>query len=236
MVVPKVEGPGDLEYVERLLDGAEAASGRLLPLRIQVLIETPAGLARVREIAGSSDRVDTLILGYADLGAALGGNRSLDAWLPAQHALLLAAREAGLQAIDGPHLGIELDERFHAASARTVELGFDGRWVIHPQQVEHVNEALTPTSVEVERAHAVVAALDDAGEGAVALDGQMLDEAVRVAALRVLARAARERSRRPVFRRPVRGGPGRRRSRADAHRRSRRGARRDRRRPAAAGR
>jgi citrate lyase subunit beta / citryl-CoA lyase len=189
IVVPKVQSAGDLAFVDRLLDGVEAASGRARPLRVQALVETAAGLQRIDEIAAASPRLDALILGYADLSASLGGARDLEAWLPAQHALLVAARANGLQAIDGPYLGVAPDERFHAAVARARELGFDGKWAIHPAQVDALNAAFTPDDAEVARARAIVAALDDAVEGAVTLDGEMLDEAVRVAALRVLARA-----------------------------------------------
>jgi citrate lyase subunit beta/citryl-CoA lyase len=193
IVVPKVEGPGDMAFVDRLLDGVEAGAGRARPLRVQALIETAAGLARVQDIAASSPRLDALILGYADLAASLGGARDLDAWLPAQHALLVAARANGLQAIDGPHLGVAADEAFHAAAARARDLGFDGKWAIHPSQVDALNQAFTPNEAEVQRARAVVDALEraerESGQGAVTLEGEMLDEAVRAAALRVLARA-----------------------------------------------
>jgi len=105
----------------------------------------------------------------------------------------VAARANGLQAIDGPYLGVAPDAAFRAAAARARELGFDGKWAIHPSQVDALNEAFTPHEDEVERARAVVAALAraerESGEGAVTLDGEMLDEAVRAAALRVLARA-----------------------------------------------
>jgi len=188
VVVPKVQSAGDLAFVDRLLDGVEAGSGRE-PLRVQALIETAAGLARVQEIAAASPRLDALILGYADLAASLGGTRDLDAWLPAQHAIVVAARAHGLQAIDGPYLGVAPDEGFHGATARARDLGFDGKWAIHPSQVDALNAAFTPDEAEVERARAIVAALARADEGAVALDGEMLDEAVRAAALRVLARA-----------------------------------------------
>jgi citrate lyase subunit beta/citryl-CoA lyase len=189
VVVPKVEGPDDLAFVDRLLDGVEAASGRAVGLRVQALIETASGLAQVGEIAAASERLDGLVLGYADLGASLGGERGLDAWLPAQHAVVTAARAAGVQAIDGPFLGVDVDKAFAAAVDRARELGFDGKWAIHPRQVDALNEAFTPTSEEVERARAVLAALERAEQGAVALDGQMLDEAVAVSARRVLARA-----------------------------------------------
>jgi citrate lyase subunit beta/citryl-CoA lyase len=193
IVVPKVEEPGDLAFVDRLLDGVEAAAGRTRPVRVQALVETAAGLANVREIAGASERLDALILGYADLAASLGrsaaGARDLDTWRPAQELLLLAARMHGLQAIDGPHLGITVDAAFSAAVARARDLGFDGKWAIHPSQVEALNAAFTPTPEELAGARDVIAALDAAEHGAVALDGQMLDEAVRAAALRTLARA-----------------------------------------------
>ena len=197
VVVPKVESAGDLAFVDRLLDGVEAAAGRARPVRVQALIETAAGLARVEEIAAASARLDALILGYADLAASLGrsaaGARDLDAWRPAQDRVLTAARAHGVQAIDGPYLGVAVDDGFTAAVARARDLGFDGKWAIHPSQLDALNEAFTPTREEVDAARAVVAALAAAergtAAGAVALDGQMLDEAIRVAALRTLARA-----------------------------------------------
>jgi citrate lyase subunit beta / citryl-CoA lyase len=197
VVVPKVESAGDLAFVDRLLDGVEAAAGRSRPVRVQALIETAAGLARVDEIAAASARLDALILGYADLAASLGrsaaGARDLDAWRPAQDRVLTAARAHGVQAIDGPYLGIAVDDGFTAAVARARDLGFDGKWAIHPSQLDALNEAFTPSREEVDAARAVVAALAaaerGAAAGAVALDGQMLDEAIRVAALRTLARA-----------------------------------------------
>jgi citrate lyase subunit beta/citryl-CoA lyase len=197
IVVPKVQSAGDLAFVERLLDGVEAAARRTSPLRVQALIETAAGLMNIAQIASSSARLDALILGYADLAASLGRSRSgqadLDSWRPAQEAVLVAARAHGLQAIDGPHLGVAVDEAFTAAATRARDLGFDGKWAIHPSQVATLNELFTPSAEEVQRARDVVQALErterDSGQGAVALDGEMLDEAVRAAALRVLARA-----------------------------------------------
>jgi citrate lyase subunit beta/citryl-CoA lyase len=197
IVLPKVESAGDLAFIERLLDGAERASGRTAALRVQALIETAAGLAHVYEIASASPRLDALILGYADLAASLGrsptGSGDLDVWRPAQEAVLTAARASGLQAVDGPYLSIAVDEAFLAAATRARDAGFDGKWAIHPSQVASLNELFTPTEEELERARAIIAALDDAarqeGRGAVALDGEMLDEALRVAALRTMSRA-----------------------------------------------
>jgi len=201
IIVPKVESAGDLAFVDRLLDGVEAAAQTgNAPMRVQALIETAAGVAHLDEIAGASPRLDALILGYADLSASLGraaGARAeLDSWRAIQDAILVAARTHDIAAIDGPYLGIAVDEGFDAAAGRARDMGFDGKWAIHPAQVGALNALFTPSAEEVEHAHAVIDALAQAeragGAGAVALDGQMLDEAVRVAALRVLARAGAE--------------------------------------------
>ncbi len=198
IVVPKVESPADMAFVERLLDGAEAAAGRTAVIGVQALIENAAGVANVTAIAASSPRLVGLILGYADLSASLGRARGagaeLDSWRAIQDAVLVAARAADIAAIDGPYLGVKVDEGFQAAAERARDMGFDGKWAIHPAQVAALNELFTPTDAELEHARAVIAALEaaerDGGAGAVALDGQMLDEAVRIAALRVLARAS----------------------------------------------
>jgi len=198
IVVPKIESAGDLEFVERLLDGVEAAAEQSRPMRVQALIETAAGVARLPEIVAASSRLDALILGYADLSASLGraagAQSQLESWRAIQDAVLVAARAHGVSAIDGPYLGVAVDEGFEAAAQRARDMGFDGKWAIHPAQVSALNELFTPGREEIEHAEAVIDALEQAdregGRGAVALDGQMLDEAVRIAALRVLARAA----------------------------------------------
>jgi citrate lyase subunit beta/citryl-CoA lyase len=198
IVLPKVECAGDIEFVERLLAGAES-SGRQ-PLRVQALVETAVGLERVGEIAAAAPRrLAALILGYADLGASLGRDAGAGddpgAWLPAQERVLTAARAQGLQAIDGPYLGTTPDEGFRRWSGRVAELGFDGKWAIHPSQVEPLNAIFMPTEDRVAWARRVIAALGGAedGAGAVVLDGQMIDEAVRLAADRVLLRAGADR-------------------------------------------
>jgi len=199
VVVPKVEDAGDIAFVERLLDGAETANGRHVTLRIQALIETACGLAKVGEIARSSSRLTSLILGYADLAASLGrptsGTADLNLWLPAQDTVLIAARANDLQAIDGPFLRIDATDAFRAAASRARDLGFDGKWAIHPAQLDELNQLFTPSDEQIAHALAVLKRLASseahAGAGAVSLDGEMIDEAVRRSAMRLLARARR---------------------------------------------
>jgi citrate lyase subunit beta/citryl-CoA lyase len=193
VVLPKVESVGDLAFAERLLDGVESGSGRS-PVAVQALIESAAGLARLGEIATAGGRLRRLIIGYADLAASLGRSHlaPADHWTPAQEQLIWAARAAGILAIDGPHLGVAVDESFRAGLRRAAEAGFDGKWVIHPSQIDEVNTAFSPSADDVAWADEVIEALESAegrGIGAVSVRGRMLDEAVAVAARRVLLRA-----------------------------------------------
>src|SRR5690606_22131138 len=134
-----------------------------------------------------------LVIGYADLGASLGRGVGFPAlgWTVAQELLIIAARSAGLVAVDGPYLGIAADDEFRDDVARSVQQGFDAKWVIHPRQVTEVNDAFTPSEKEVAHAKAVLEALaagHEKGVGAVQLDGALVDEAMAVAARRVLAK------------------------------------------------
>ncbi len=195
LVVPKVEAPEDLHFVDRLLGMVEEEAGREQPIALQALIETAAGLTRVREIARASDRLEALIVGYADLGASLGRSPAAgEHWLAVLDAVQVAARAAGLQAIDGPHLDIPDLDGMGSAARRARALGYDGKWALHPTQVEPLNEIFSPTEEELERAGAVIDALDRAassgGRGAALLDGEMIDEASRKRALQTLARGS----------------------------------------------
>lgn len=189
IVVPKAEHPGDVEFVDRLLAGVEA--DRRSPIGVQALIETAPGLARAEKIAAASDRVESLILGYADLAASLGRVVGTDPrrWLYAQDSVLTAARAHGVLAVDGPHLGVANDAAFRAAAQHAADLGFDGKWAIHPAQVDALNDLFMPSEKDLAHAREVLAALEHADAGAVSLGGQMIDQAAAVAARRTLARA-----------------------------------------------
>ncbi|MGZ6588720.1 MAG: aldolase/citrate lyase family protein [Solirubrobacteraceae bacterium] len=202
VVVPKVSTPETLFGVSAALDEE---------IGLQALIETPAGIEAVEEIAMSTQRLRALILGYADLATALGrrgAERHVERWLYYQEVVLAAARSAGLHAIDGPvlRLGEPLSLARVARAAR--ELGFDGKWAIHPDQVEPLNRAFAASERESHWARAVIEALAGdslAGGGAVCVDGAMVDEAMRAQAKRLVAlprraeAAHRELNGRPYF-------------------------------------
>ncbi|WP_433709347.1 HpcH/HpaI aldolase/citrate lyase family protein [Nocardia sp. CA-084685] len=191
IVLPKVESPGDLEFVDRLLDGIEAGVGGVDRLGVEALIETADGLSRIEQIASASSRLSALITGYADLAASLGraagGDPAL--WIAVQDRVIAAARTNRLDAVDGPYLGVGLDDGFGAAVSHAVRIGFDAKWAIHPRQLDPIRLAFEPSSEQVQYARRVVdalAAAHDGGRGAVELDGQMIDEAIAVAARRTL--------------------------------------------------
>lgn len=194
VVLPKVESRADVGFAERLLDGIEAEVGRAVPLGIQALVETAAGVLGLPDVVSDVRRLVSVIVGYADLAASLGRDRDVDpsSWRGVQDAVVMNARAAGVTAIDGPFLGVAVDEDFRAAVDAAVRLGFDAKWVIHPRQVEGVNDRFTPSSARVDHARRVLATLDAAavrGSGAAVVDGALVDEAMAKDARRVLAKA-----------------------------------------------
>ena len=193
VMIPKVECAGDIEFVDRLLTGAEAAAGRREPTAIAAIIESATGLVSVREIARSSKRLNALVIGYADMAASIGRDAATapEQWLFVQETVLSAARSAGLAAIDGPYLGVEVDADFTASVEHASRLGFDSKWVIHPRQAQFATAAFTPGIADADYARAVLDTLRQShgdGIGAVTLNGKMIDEAVAVWARRILAR------------------------------------------------
>lgn len=195
LVLPKAESAADVEFVDRLLGMVEAGTPRKRPVGLQVLIETATGLRKIHEIAHASPRVESLIVGYADLAASLGRDDGTtypgDRWHWVRETTLVAARDAGVQVIDGPYLQIEDLDGLVTSAAQAQALGFDGKWAIHPSQVEPLNRVFSPTPAALDRARATLAALEHAerrGSGAASLDGEMIDEASAKLARQVVAR------------------------------------------------
>lgn len=192
IVLPKTESAADLRDVEYALlrcECAAALAGGATPLL--PIIETPRGILNAHQIAESSDRLLTLALGLVDLGAAMEADTGARAPLAAsaRFAIALAARAARLP---GPVDSACVDIEDSAALAQEVQMavsyGFSGKFCIHPAQVRLVNEGFSPSSTDLRAAERVVAAFEQAGGRAVALDGKMIDLPVVTRARRLLAR------------------------------------------------
>ncbi|QBI52381.1 HpcH/HpaI aldolase/citrate lyase family protein [Streptomonospora litoralis] len=199
LVLPKVTGPDHVRWLDTLLTQIEAANG-LAPGRIgiEAQIEDAGGLARVDEIAAASPRLETLVYGPADFMASLNmrtlvvgeqppGYDVGDAYHYVYMRILVAARANGLQAIDGPYLQVRDVEAFRRSAGRTAALGFDGKWVLHPLQVDAANEVYAPSQEDYDHAERILDAYEHATtverRGAVMLGEEMLDEASRKMAL-----------------------------------------------------
>lgn len=202
VMLPKVETPGDVHFADRLLTQLESELGRTRPVGLEVQIESPLGLVNVDAIAAASSRVETLIFGPGDFAASTGmphltvgavdGAYGGDQWHFVLWRILIAARAHGLQAIDGPYAQIQDAEGFREVALRSRALGFDGKWALHPVQIELCNEVYSPSPQAFERASRILAAYADATEaqrlGAVMFEGEMIDEASRKMAEQVVAR------------------------------------------------
>ena len=199
LILPKVETADQVRALEGLVAAFEAPRR---PIWLEAQIESARGLVEVERIAGASNRLAALHFGPADMSASLGmpaltvgaavADYPGDQWHAVLVRILVAARAAGIQAIDGPHLALEDLDGLRAAARRVRSLGYDGKWAIHPAQLPVINEAFSPSGEEVDRARAILAAHDEAtraGTGAVRFDGEMVDEANRRMAEQVLARA-----------------------------------------------
>jgi citrate lyase subunit beta/citryl-CoA lyase len=190
IILPKVEDAAELRLAAQLL--AERAPS----VRLQALIETARGLRDIGPICASTPVLDAVVLGYADLCASLGRpGAQLDepaAWTHAQDLVVLHARAANVQAIDGPFLRLDDEGALLAAARWGRGRGFDGKWVIHPGHVAPVTGAFSPDAEELASARSLLeqlAAAEDQGSGAARHGGAMIDEALRKAALHTLARA-----------------------------------------------
>lgn len=204
IVLPKVTGPADVGWLDLLLNQLEVATG-LEPGRITVeaQIEDASGLASVDAIAAASPRLEALVFGPADFMASMGmrsltvgapppGYAGGDAFHYAHLRILTAARASGLQAIDGPYATIADIDGLRASAASSAAIGFDGKWVLHPGQVEVVNAEFSPSQADYDRAELIIDAYDYyttvERRGAAMLDGEMIDEASRKLALVTAAR------------------------------------------------
>ncbi len=189
VVIPKVDSVAALDAVSAALDAAGAPAG----MRIWAMVETPTAIFDVRAIA-THPRVAVLVMGTNDLAKELRAQQipGRGPLLPHLATALLAAREAGKVILDGVYNDVRDAEGFLVECQQGAELGFDGKTLVHPSQVEPANEVWAPSAEEVEHARRVIAAFDEAvadGRGVVTVDGKMIENLHVENARRALASA-----------------------------------------------
>lgn len=207
VLVPKVGSPSDVEFVATLLDQIEQRNGwEPGRIGIHILIETAAGMANVEPISRARpDRLEAMVFGVADYAASVqarttnigganpdysvltdpgdDGSRAThwgDQWHFGLSRMVAACRAQGLRPIDGPFGEFADADGFRSAARRAAALGCEGKWAIHPSQVDLANEVFTPAEAEVDRAERILQAMEEGakqGKGAVSLDGRLIDAA-----------------------------------------------------------
>jgi malyl-CoA/(S)-citramalyl-CoA lyase len=211
ILIPKVGVPRDVYALDMLVTQIESAKGRTQRIGFEVLIETALGMANVEAIAQSSRRLEAMSFGVADYAASTRARTTViggvhpdygvladkdaagerpyywsDPWHAAQTRMLVACRAYGLRPIDGPFGDFGDREGYIAAANRAAILGYEGKWAIHPSQIELANQLFTPSAPEVAKARRILQAMSEAtkhGKGAVSLDGRLIDLAsIRMAA------------------------------------------------------
>ena len=202
IMIPKVQHAHEVMFVDHMLRMIETNTGLDKRLGLEVQIETATGLTNIDEIARASDRTECLILGPADMSASLGlptvtaglpmPGYPGDHWHYVLERILIAARDNGLQVIDGPYLLIKDLDGFREMAMRARALGYDGKWALHPGQIDVLNEVFTPTQDEYDKAEALLEAYKHATEvdrrGAVMFGNEMIDEASRKMAIQFAER------------------------------------------------
>jgi malyl-CoA/(S)-citramalyl-CoA lyase len=208
LLVPKVGSPSDVEFVATLLDQIEQRNG-WAPGRIgiHILIETASGMANVEAISlARPDRLEAMVFGVADYAASVQarttnigganpdysvltdagpqtGAREIhwgDQWHFGISRMVAACRAQGLRPIDGPFGDFADADGYRSAARRAGALGCEGKWAIHPSQIELANEVFTPAEAEIDRAERIMQAMEEGakqGKGAVSLDGRLIDAA-----------------------------------------------------------
>ncbi|SMF33547.1 beta-methylmalyl-CoA/L-malyl-CoA lyase [Tistlia consotensis] len=208
IMIPKVGTGADVYAVDMLVTQVEDAVGREKRIGFELIIETALGMANIDEIAAASARNESLHFGVADYAAstrarttAIGGPNPLygvltdapegasgsggardfhwgDMWHYAIARMVVAARANGLRPVDGPFGDIRDAEGYTAQANRAAVLGCEGKWAIHPSQIELANRLFSPSEAEVGKAQRIIEAMAQAkkeGKGAVTLDGRLID-------------------------------------------------------------
>ncbi len=222
IMLPKVQTPEHVVWLDLLLRQIEETMGyEVGRIGIEAQIENALGLINIKDIAFASDRIETIIFGPADFMASINmkslvvgeqppGYDVGDAYHHILMSILMAARAKGVQAIDGPYLQIKDVDGFRRVANRSAALGFDGKWVLHPGQIDAANEVFSPDQDDYDHAELILDAYgyytSEAGglRGAVMLGDEMIDEASRKMAIVIAGKGrAAGMSRTQVFEPPT---------------------------------
>ena len=203
IMIPKVGNAMDIYAVDAVVTAAEMAVRKTKKIGFEVIIETAAGAQNVDEIAAASPRMNSMSFGVADYAASMGmavtgiggtqdeyymlangepgsdrATSMVDPWHYPITRMVAACRQHGLLPVDGPFGDFSDDDGYAAQAKRSATLGCVGKWAIHPKQVTLANEVFTPPAAKVEQARRILAAMqeaEEAGQGAVVLDGKLID-------------------------------------------------------------
>lgn len=193
-VVPKVNSPADIHFIDRLLDGIEGSRGIKKRISIEASIETAQGMEKVPEIVRSSSRIATLVFGIADYSASIGarlvsisghGEKEEEIypghrWHYALSRMVVSGKANGIMVIDAPYGNYSDSEGLEKSARISSALGCDGKWAIHPSQIDTINKVFSPSKEEIERAQKIIEAhlsAESGGRGAVSVEGRMVDKA-----------------------------------------------------------
>ena len=190
VLVPKAGTASDVYMVDCILTQIETSKKLKNKIGIECLIETALGMSNIKEIAQSSDRLEALHFGVADYAASLRARTVVigglnpdypgDQWHHGLSEMVMTCRAYGLRAIDGPFGDFNDPEAYVAAAKRGAAIGIEGKWAIHPSQIDLANKVFSPPEAEVNKAKRILEELDKAakeGKGAAQLDGRMIDAA-----------------------------------------------------------
>ena len=190
ILVPKVGTASDVYMVDCLLTQIETNKKIQNKIGIECLIETALGMSNIKEIAKSSERLEALHFGVADYAASLRARTVVigglnpdypgDQWHHGLSELVMTCRAYGLRAIDGPFGDFNDPDAYIASAKRAAAIGIEGKWAIHPSQIDLANKVFSPPESEVKKAKRILEELDKAakeGKGAAQLDGRMIDAA-----------------------------------------------------------
>ena len=190
ILIPKVGSASDVYMVDCLLTQIETSLNYSNKVGLECLIETALGMSNIKEIAISSDRLEALHFGVADYAASLRARTIIigglnpaypgDQWHHGLSHLVMTCRAYGLRPIDGPFGDIKDPDSYIDSAKRGAAIGIEGKWAIHPSQIDLANKVFSPPEKEVAKANRILEELDKAakeGKGAAQLDGRMIDAA-----------------------------------------------------------